>query len=364
MTTHQDFGGRAVPTVDTIAGGGRVTECNPSDTSCAADTGGHGTHVAGSAGGRTFGVAKQAVLHAMKVCWGGGSNINGGMDWIARYAQKPAVMTMSLGSYTTPVSSRVAVDAVVNSGVTVTVSAGNRGTDSCLKSYTFIASAIGVGSSTSTNARSGFSNFGTCNAIFAPGSSILSASHRSDAGSATMSGTSMAAPHVAGAAALLLEENPTLVAGEGVRAALRARATANALGGLQPGDPNLLLNVGVEGGPTTPRPTLPPPPTPAPGTWEVKGSGCQISGACVTSNNYPANYGNNEACVIEVGGIPVAVEHFETESGYDELTVDSVAYSGTPSNINNINGVRNGDMSWASDYSVTKKGWRICRTDV
>merc|ERR1719330_2182975 len=267
MTTHQDFGGRAVPTVDTIAGGGSVRECDASDTSCAADSDGHGTHVAGTAGGRNFGVAKEAVLHAMKVCCGGGSNINGGMDWIARYAQKPAVMTMSLGSYSTPVSSRVAVDAVVNSGVTVTVSAGNRGTDSCLKSYTFIASAIGVGSSTSTNARSGFSNFGTCNAIFAPGSSILSASHRSDSGSATMSGTSMAAPHVAGAAALLLEEDPTLVAGEGVRSALRAKATANVLSGLRQGDPNLLLNVGGAGGPSpipTPSRRRSPSPSPTP----------------------------------------------------------------------------------------------------
>jgi len=349
-----------VPTVNTMESGGVVTECDPADPTCALDDHGHGTHVAGTAGGMTFGVAKQAVLHAMRVCCGGGTNINGGMDWLAQFAQKPAVMTMSLGSYTTPESSRVAVDAVVNSGVTVTVSAGNRGTDSCLKSYTFIASAIGVGSSTSTNARSSFSNFGTCNAIFAPGSDILSASYSSDSGSATMSGTSMAAPHVAGAAALLLEEDPTLVAGEGVRSVLRARATANVLSGLQTGDPNLLLNVGVEGGPTTLRPTLPPAPTPAPGTWVVKGSGCEMNGACVQSNNYPQNYGNDEACVIEIGGLPIAVEDFETESGYDKLTADGVAYSGTSINID---GVHSGSLSWASDYSVTNKGWRICRTD-
>jgi len=359
-TTHTDFGGRAVPTVDTISSGGSVTECDPSDTSCAADDNGHGTHVAGTAGGTTFGVAKEAVLHAMKVCCGGGTNINGGMDWLTQFAQKPAVMTMSLGSYSTPESSRVAVDAVVNSGVTVTVSAGNRGTDSCLKSYTFIASAIGVGSSTSTNARSGFSNFGTCNAIFAPGSSIVSASHTSDSGSSTKSGTSMAAPHVAGAAALLLEENPTLVAGEGVRSALRARATAGALSGLQTGDPDLLLNVGeYYTGPPTPAPPTPAPPPP--GTWELTGTGCQMEGNCISSLNHPANYGNNEACSVKLyGDVTLRFESFNTESRYDFLRVGGIDYDGT---AGPASGSYSGSLSWATDGSVTKSGWQVCRTD-
>jgi len=251
--SHSDFGGRAIPTIQTTP---TVEECN-GDSNCALDTNGHGTHCAGTAGGRTYGVARDAVLHAMRVCCTG-TNILGGMDWLTQNRILPAVMTMSLGSYSTPESSRVAVDAVVASGITVTVSAGNRGTPSCEKSYTFIRSAIGVGASDESNVRASFSNYGECNAIFAPGVRVVSASHSSDTGTSSKSGTSMAAPHVAGVSALLLHEDPTR-SPEKVRAKLQERAQRGALTGLRDGDPNLLLWAAAE-----PAPTRAPTPAPEP----------------------------------------------------------------------------------------------------
>merc|ERR1719454_718764 len=112
-------------------------------------------------------------------------------------------------------------------------------------------------------------------------------------------------------------------------------------------------------GPPTPAPPTPPPPPP--GTWELSGSGCTMSGACVSSSNYPGNYGNNQACSVQLwGDIPLRTEAFNTESGYDYLTVGGTPYSGSSGPPS---GSYTGAMTWSSDYSVVRSGWRICRTD-
>merc|ERR1719195_2570626 len=164
------------------------------------------------------------------------------MDFIATRGERPAIMTMSLGSFGQSQSAKVAVDTLVREGVTVFVSAGNNDIDSCGKTYAFIPNAIAVGASDSNDRRAWFSNFGTCNDIYAPGVSIVSAGHRSDTGVATKSGTSMATPLAAGVGALLLEANPTMSP-----ASLRAQLVKNGITGiltnLKTGDPNVRLNV-------------------------------------------------------------------------------------------------------------------------
>merc|ERR1719422_2764876 len=350
--SHQDFGGRAIPTLsaETLP----PVECN-GDPTCAVDDRGHGSHCAGSAGGTTFGVAPSATIRAMDR----GSSFAdafASMDWVATKAILPAVLTMSFGSEGKSAGSEAAVDAVVNQGVTVTVAAGNNNGDACSFTFAYVPSAISVGSSTSLDGRSSFSNYGSCITIFAPGSNIVSASYTSDTGSSTKSGTSMAAPHVAGGAAVILASEPSLSPAK-VKERLLEMAEVDALTGVN-GSPNLLLNVRE---PYT-GPPAPPPPTPAPpppGTFVVTaGTGCTTTGNCIQSKNHPSNYGNSESCTISAWDVALTVDAFNTESRYDFLTVGGVQYAGTsgPSS-----GTYSGAISWSTDYSVTKSGWKLCK---
>ena len=229
-TAHTQFGGRASNVFDAFGGNGQ--DCN-----------GHGTHVAGTVGGSTFGVAKSALLRGVRVlnCSGSGSNsgVIAGVDWVRLNHIAPAVANMSLGG---GISSALdtAVNNLHNANVTIAVAAGNSNANACNSSPARAANAITVGSTTTSDARSSFSNFGTCLDIFAPGSGILSAWFTSNTATATLSGTSMASPHVAGVAALYKQANPG-ASSTTIRNAIVNNATTNVVGNPGTGSPNRLL---------------------------------------------------------------------------------------------------------------------------
>jgi len=189
-------------------------------------------------------VAKSATIHAVKVLSDGGSGYRSwivlALDWIAAHAQRPAVISMSLGGAGQSLSYKDSIDALVSSGIVVVVAAGNDAADACRYSPAFVPSAITVGATDASDARAGYSNYGICLDIFAPGSSIRSASATSDTATRIASGTSMACPHVSGAAALLLGKDPTATA-EWVRENLISAATPDVVDDVRTGSPNLLL---------------------------------------------------------------------------------------------------------------------------
>ncbi|MEP7347266.1 MAG: S8 family serine peptidase [Gemmatimonadaceae bacterium] len=201
LRTHTDFGGRASFGFDAIHDGFGMTDCH-----------GHGTHVAGTVGSSTYGVAKSVQLHAVRVldCAGMGttSQVIAGINWVTAHAIKPAVANMSLGGGIQPTLDQAVANSV-SSGVTYTVAAGNSNKDACTFSPARTPSAVTVGATDITDTRATFSNFGTCLDIFGPGVNITSTWNTSNTATMVLSGTSMATPHVAGAAALYLEGHPT-----------------------------------------------------------------------------------------------------------------------------------------------------------
>jgi subtilisin family serine protease len=232
---HRDFGGRASVGTDTVGDGRNGKDCE-----------GHGSHVAGTIAGTRYGIAKEANVFGVRVldCEGSGTteSVVAGIDWVTANAEKPAVANMSLGG---PADQAIdlAVEKSVAAGVTYVVAAGNDGSDACEFSPAKEPAAITTGAIDDTDTRASFSNFGRCVDVFAPGVDVKSVGISGPRSAATHSGTSMAAPHVAGAAALYLRAKPDATPAE-VAAALTDGATPDRVLDAGAGSPNRLMFVG------------------------------------------------------------------------------------------------------------------------
>jgi len=229
-TSHTDFTGRVGEGFSAPGDGLR-------------DDVGHGTHVSGTIGGTTFGVAKQVVLHPVRVLVNGSgsdSDVIAGVDWVTDHVKRngwPAVANMSLGGGTSPALD-LAVCNSIRASVTYAVAAGNDGADACDSSPSRVLQAIAAGATDRTDRRASFSNIGPCVGIFAPGSDIISA--KNGGGSTSLSGTSMASPHVTGVAALCLERLPGSTP-DRVRACVLDHGSRDKLSDVGAGSPNVLL---------------------------------------------------------------------------------------------------------------------------
>jgi subtilisin family serine protease len=228
QTSHPQFGGRAAVSYDALGGNGQ--DCN-----------GHGTHVAGTIGSSTYGIAKGVKLRAVRVlnCSGSGSTagIIAALDWVRLNRSGPSVANMSLGGGLSS-TLNTAASNLANSGVFLAVAAGNENQNACNVSPASAASATTVAASTSTDAKASYSNYGSCVDVYAPGSSITSTWLNS--GTNTISGTSMASPHVAGVAALYKGAFGE-AASSTVDAWIKNNSTANVITGNPAGTPNRLL---------------------------------------------------------------------------------------------------------------------------
>jgi subtilisin family serine protease len=253
LASHTEFGGRVAAGWTAVADGLGTGDCN-----------GHGTHVAGTIAGKTSGVAKAATIIPVRVldCNGSGfnSDVVAGLEWVATHHQSgtPAVANMSLGS-TASAMVDAAVQGLLNDGVTAVVAAGNSAADACNSSPARVPDALTVAATDSADRQASFSNFGSCVDLYAPGVGIASAGIASTTAAASMSGTSMATPHVAGAAAAVLSRSPGL-APAAVASQLVAGSTLGTVTASGAGTPNRLLysdpSAGVVTAPITTAPTV------------------------------------------------------------------------------------------------------------
>ncbi len=323
--THAQFGGRATSGYDAVDGG-------PAD-----DCNGHGTHVAGTIGGSDHGVAKGVSIVVVRVldCSGSGttSGVIAGVDWVTsdHAAGQPAVANMSLGG-----SASTALDNAVKSsiadGVTYAIAAGNSNANACSSSPARVAAAITVGATTSSDARASYSNYGSCLDLFAPGSSITSAWWTSNTATNTISGTSMAAPHVAGVAALALQAAPAQTPAQ-VGDAIVGAATTGVVTSTGSGSPNRLLF-------STPGATPPPPPPPcAATTYTGSLSGTGASQIQPDGTYYQSSTsGTHKGCLTGPSGTDFDLyllrwsgsAWVQVASSLGSTSTETISYSGTP----------------------------------
>lgn len=272
LAGHTQFTGRTADGWTRVQDGLGTSDCN-----------GHGTHVAGTTAGSTYGVAKAATVIPVRIfgCEGTGymSDVVAGLDWIAQHhtAGTPAVANLSVGGGISATTD-AAVQRVIDDGVTVVVAAGNSAADACNASPARTPAAITVAATDRNDAQASFSNFGSCVDIYAPGQSITSAWHTSTTAQASASGTSMAAPHVAGAAAVLLSRNPALTPAQ-VSTDIVNFSTAGLVTNATAGTPNRLLYVPEAG--ATPAPA--PAPAPAPVTASAPSAPTDVTAEAGTS---------------------------------------------------------------------------------
>lgn len=247
LPSHTEFTGRVGVLRDFVGDGRNGVDCGD----------GHGSHVAGTVGGTTWGVAKKVTLNALRVldCTGSGtsSGVIAAMNWVRTNGVKPAVVNMSLGSEGVIAAQTTAVRNLVSAGFTTVVAAGNDGADACGYSPASVPEAFTVGNSTREDVEANSSNYGTCLDIWGPGTDITSVSITSNSASIVYSGTSMASPHVAGAAALFLQANPAASPSQ-VTSALINGSSLNKIDLIGGGSPNRLLYTLFFAAPATPTP--------------------------------------------------------------------------------------------------------------
>jgi subtilisin family serine protease len=333
---HAELVGRIGAGYSSIADSNGTSDCN-----------GHGTHVAGTVAGSRYGAAKNAIVHPVRVlaCDGSGtiSGVIAGIDWaIAHHAAGvPAVANLSLGGGASS-SLDTAINNLVNDGVSVVVAAGNSSADACNTSPARVPAAVTVAATDSSDRQASFSNHGKCVDLYAPGVSVASAWHTSTTAAATLSGTSMAAPHVAGAAALILGANPSLNPSQ-VAAALNTNATTGVVLNTSSGTPNRLLYI------PTPAPVTEAPVTEAPVTEAPEAT------APDAPTNVSASAGKRSASVSwtrgDDGGAALTSQIVHVYSGTKK--VGTVTVSGSASAVT-ITGLRS-KVSYSFAISAANK---------